>query len=211
MTLAANHPQRMGWRRARTGQAVAAERRVRVRPLGASFSGFLALLVGIWAAIAVYVGPYFGYRPTSTAVWTWNTQNWLLHLAPGAAAAVAGLLLLAVGPARRMALGGAVTLPALLLLLAGAWLVIGAAAWPLIESGPAFHAATTSMGAFLYRVGTTLGPGVVLTMLGGMALKAGLARPVVEPLPETMAPVGTAPASVGTAPAAEQVVTPPAV
>ncbi|HLI53314.1 MAG TPA: hypothetical protein VKU88_03230 [Acidimicrobiales bacterium] len=171
-------------------EAVAAERRVRVRPLGASFVGLLALLVGIWAAIAVYVGPYFGYRPTSAAVWTWNTQNWLLHLAPGAAAGVAGLLLLAVGPARRMVLGGAITMPALLLLLAGGWLVVGPAAWPLIESGPAFNSATTSMGSFLYQIGTTLGPGVVLTMLGGMALKAGLARPVVEAVPEaTAAPV----------------------
>jgi len=123
-------------------------------------------------------------------VWTWNTQNWLLHLAPGAAAGVAGLLLLAVGPARRMVLGGAITMPALLLLLAGGWLVVGPAAWPLIESGPAFNSATTSMGSFLYQIGTTLGPGVVLTMLGGMALKAGLARPVVEAVPEaTAAPV----------------------
>jgi hypothetical protein len=191
MTLAANHPRRLGWRRSRAGDAAAVEPRVRVRPLGASFSGLMALLVGTWAAIAVYIGPYFGYRPTTSQTWAWNTQNWMLHLAPGAAAALAGLILLAVGPTRRRLLGGALALPALLLLLAGGWFVIGPAAWPLIESGSAFAAATTMKAAFVNQVGTTLGPGVILAILGGMALKAGLARPIVEPLP---APATAAPA-----------------
>lgn len=194
MAWAANHPHRIGWRHSRSAGDTAMERRVRVRPLGASFSGFLALLVGIWAAIAVYIGPYFSYRPTSSQTWTWTTQNLLLHLAPGAAAAVAGLMLLSFGPARRAALGGALTLPALLLLLAGGWLVVGPAAWPLIEPGHAFAAAATTTRGFLDQVGTTLGPGVILAALGGMALKAGLARPVVEPLPEAAtAPTAAAP------------------
>jgi hypothetical protein len=187
MALAANHPHRLGWSRFRSGHAAAVEPRVRVRPLGASFSGLMALLVGTWAAIAVYVGPYFGYRPTTSQTWVWNMQNWMLHLAPGAVAAVAGLILLAMGPTRRTLLGGALTLPALLLLLAGGWFVIGPAAWPLIESGPAFATATTMKAAFVNQVGTTLGPGVILAILGGMALKAGIARPVVEPLPEPAA------------------------
>lgn len=185
MALAANHPHRFGWSRFRSSDdAAVAEPRVRVRPLGASFSGLLALLVGTWAAIAVYIGPYFGYRPTTVQTWTWNTQNWMLHLAPGAAAAVAGLILLAVGPSRRTLLGGALALPGLLLLVAGGWFVVGPAAWPLIESGPAFAGATTHSAAFANQIGTTLGPGVVLAILAGMALKAGLARPIIEPLPE---------------------------
>src|SRR5579884_1342299 len=90
------------------------DRRVYARPVGAALAGALALIVGAWGAIAVYVGPYFGFRPVDEAAWTGSLQNGLLHLLPGCVAAAAGLMLLAMGPARRTVRGGALFLPALM-------------------------------------------------------------------------------------------------
>ena len=51
------------------------ETQVYVRPVGAVEVGLLATLIGAWGAICVYIGPYFGYRPTSHGTWDWTTQN----------------------------------------------------------------------------------------------------------------------------------------
>jgi hypothetical protein len=163
-----------------------------VRPVGAVEVGLLATLIGAWGAICVYIGPYFGYRPTSHETWDWTTQNWLLHLLPGAAAVVAGLMILAAAAPRRRSGtgGGATSLATLLLVAAGAWFVIGPALWPVIESGQPFATGTSAWTSFLNQVGSSLGPGLILAVLGGMAFKAVVARPratvqqgdVVEPV-----------------------------
>src|SRR5579875_120798 len=116
--------------RTSTSAVEPAAARVYERPVGAAFTGLAALIVGAWGALAGYIGPYFAFRPVATHVWAGNWQNGLLHLLPGAVAAAAGLMLLAMGPARRSVRGGAFVLPALLLLAAGAWFVIGPVAWP---------------------------------------------------------------------------------
>ncbi len=177
MAWAINRPRRTHWRG--TAGDTAAVRRVAVRPVGASLSGLAAVLVGAWGALAGYVGPYFGWHPTAATTWDANLQNGLLHLAPGAAAFAAGLMLLALGPARRGARGGSLALPALLLLAAGAWFVIGPVAWPTFESGPAFAPALSAGRNLLNQACSSLAPGLVLAALGGMALKAAMARPVV--------------------------------
>jgi hypothetical protein len=151
-----------------------------------------AAAVGAWAAVAVFVGPYFGFRPTTAGAWSWNLQNGVLHLAPGAVAVVAGLMIMVMGPARRAVRGGALTMPAILLLAAGAWLVIGPVAWPTFESGPAFAPVLSSTRNLLNQACASLAPGLVLAALGGMALKAAMARPVLtEQAP--VAPSATAP------------------
>jgi hypothetical protein len=162
------------------------------RPSGAAMTGLLAVIVGAWAAVAGYVGPYFGYRPVDTAVWVGSLREGLLHLLPGAVAVAAGLMLIGMGPARRAVRGGALMLPALMLLAAGAWLVIGPTAWPTFETGPAFHAGASALRTLLNLGGASLAPGLVIVMLGGMALKTGMLRPVplVDPMtPATADPV----------------------
>ncbi len=149
-----------------------------VRPIGAAEVGFLAALVGAWGALSVFVGPYFGYRPTSPGTWAWTTQNWLLHLLPGAVAVGAGLMILSASPSRRRAGTGApIGLAALLLVAAGAWFVIGPALWATFESGQPFATGVSAWTSFLNQVGSSLGPGILLATLGGMALKAVVARP----------------------------------
>lgn len=169
--------------RTRTTAAEPVGARIYERPVGAALTGLTALVVGAWGALAGYVGPYFAFRPVATNVWVGNWQNGLLHLAPGAVAAAAGLMLLAMGPARRSVRGGAFLLPGLLLVLAGAWFVIGPVAWPTFHSGPAFNPVLNANRNLLDVACASYGPGVVLAMLGGMALKAGLvpAVPVTDP------------------------------
>lgn len=179
MTWAVDHPQRRGWRRqarhAETGAA--ADIRAVVAPLGASLAGTLAVLVGAWGAISVFVGPYFGYHPTTDSTWSWTTQNWLLHLIPGAVGFVGGLLAVEETRRRKVGAGGTLGIPALSIMAAGIWFVIGPAVWPIFESGPAFSATSSPGGAALNVIGSSFGPGLLLAILGGMAWKAGIARP----------------------------------
>lgn len=180
---------------------------VRHRPTGAALTGLAAVIVGAWAGIAGYVGPLFGYRPVAPGAWNWNMENGLLHLLPGAAAVVAGIMLLAMGPARRSVRGAALTLPALILMAAGAWLVIGPTAWPTFESGLPFVPGVSATRNLLNVAGASLAPGLVLAVLGGMAWKAATVRsiPVVvddpmtprEARPVEAAPVATAPVATG--------------
>lgn len=187
MAFATIHSRRMQRRAAEAGQAAprvyARPPRVYERPVGAALTGVAALLVGAWGAVAGYVGPYFGFDPVARAVWVANLQNGLLHLLPGAVAAAAGLMLLAMGPARRSVRGGAFMLPAMLLLAAGAWFVIGPIAWPTFETGPAFTPVLGASRALLDVACSSYAPGLAIVMLGGMALKAGLvpAVPVEDP------------------------------
>lgn len=162
-------------------------RRVYERPVGVALTGLTALIVGAWGALAGYVGPYFGFRPVAAHVWAGGWANGLLHLLPGAVAAAAGLMLMAMGPARRSVRGGAFVLPALLLLAAGAWFVIGPAAWPTFRTGAPFQTAVTATRNLLNIAGASYAPGLVLVMLGGMALKAGMVPAVAVDDPYTPA------------------------
>jgi hypothetical protein len=180
MTLAVDQPQhRHEWVR-RSEVVTPSGIRATVRPLGAAGVGLMSALLGAWAALCVFIGPYFDYRPTSATTWQWTTNNWLLHLLPGAVALAAGLMIMTLSPVRRA--GGvrsALGLAALLLAAAGAWFVIGPALWPTFQSSPAYATGTGVWTSFWNQLGANLGPGVLLAFLGGMALKAGIARPRV--------------------------------
>ena len=54
--------------------------------------GLLLMLLGIWAALIPFVGPYFGFAFTPDRVWVMTSGRLWLSLAPGAAAFVGGLL-----------------------------------------------------------------------------------------------------------------------
>lgn len=164
-------------------------RRVYARPTGAAITGLTALVVGAWGAVASYIGPYFGFRPVDDQVWVGSLQNGLLHLLPGCAAAAAGLMLIGMGPARR-SIRGALLLPALLLAAAGAWFVIGPPAWPTFESGAAFHQAVSPLRNLLNVACSSYGPGLLLVLLAGMAMKAGTTRPI--PVEDPMMPAEAA-------------------
>ena len=191
MALAIRH-SRGAHTRAVAGEPAAP--RVYERPVGAAFTGLAALLVGAWGALAGYIGPYFAFRPVDQHVWVASWQNGLLHLLPGAVAAAAGLMLLAMGPARRSVRGGAFLLPAVLLLGAGAWFVIGPVAWPTFHSGAAFNPVMSATRNLLNVACASFAPGLFLVMLGGMALKAAMVPVVPVEDPYTPTEAGRVPA-----------------
>ena len=147
--------------------------RVRVyRPMGVAGMGILAALFGAWAAIVGFVGPEFGYQATSNTSWQWTTANWLLHLIPGAVAFVAGLTAVAFAGAVTFSGRTLLRLSGLVIVAAGAWLVIGPALWPVFESGSPYGYASTAQTSFTYQIGANLGPGLLLVALGAMIFEA---------------------------------------
>jgi hypothetical protein len=134
--------------------------------------GLLAALLGAWAAIVGFVGPEFGYQVTNNASWQWTTANWLLHLIPGAVAFVAGLAVMALAGATTFGKRSLLRLAALVVVAAGAWLVIGPALWPTFESGSAYALGVNAQTSFTNQIGANLGPGLLLVALGAMIYEA---------------------------------------
>ena len=157
-----------------------------LRPLAAAGSALLMVLLGAWGAIVAFVGPAFGFRATAVSPWQWTTDNWLLHLVPGAAGVLAGLIVLSWVPLAVAGARNALRLAALLAVGAGAWFVIGPAAWPAFETSSAYQVAATGLGAFLYRVGANLGPGFLLAVLGTWVLRASSPIGLLQQGPEAV-------------------------
>jgi hypothetical protein len=170
------------------------------RPLAAAGTGLLMTLLAAWGGIVAFVGPMFGFRATASSSWQWTTNNWLLHLVPGAVGVLAGIMVLLWASSAAAGARDGLRLAALMALAAGAWFVIGPAAWPAFEPSSAYHVAATSTGAFLYRLGANLGPGFLLGTLGGTALKAS--APVAAVLDGAGEPGSSAPPSAQTDPTA---------
>lgn len=210
MALAMEHPRRhrfFGRNRPVDAPAAPAGTEARVHPLGAGGAGMWTVLLAAWGGIAVFVGPLFGYHPTSSTAWDWSRPNWLLHAIPGAVGVLAGLMLLGMIGARGVGRRSGISLASLLAMAAGGWFVIGPAAYRMLFStGNAYSQTMSASDNFLHQVGANLGPGALLLILGGMALKAGIANPrvVYEPL-GAVAPAGaTAAAPASERPVAER-------
>jgi hypothetical protein len=141
-------------------------------------AGFSALLLGAWGGIVPFIGPILGFSADGSTSWTWNLAHALLFLVPGAAAAVAGLIImiegLSLSPARRSVLGIAGVLAA----LCGAWFVVGPLAWPALQE-PAFYSGASALRELAYWIVYSLGPGGLLLALGAFVL----GRPKTSGLP----------------------------
>jgi hypothetical protein len=149
----------------------------RVNPgAGASLGtiGFLTVLCGAWAGIVPFIGPIFGYNATGTASWTWNLQHALIWLAPGAVAVFFGLLMIARSPLASTGLGGRGHVwSGLIVALCGGWLVVGPIAWAVAETGRVIRPSSPWV-EFLYFIGYSLGPGLLLALFGGIAMGISL-------------------------------------
>jgi hypothetical protein len=145
----------------------AARRRV-PRSRGA-VSGFLLVILGIWAGLIPFVGPYFNYEFGSDSTWviTWN-RVWL-EVLPAAALFFGGLILLG----SRSRVGG--IFGGWLALAGGVWFVVGPAFSMLWDSslGPAAPGDLPigSNGVqFLEYIGFFYGVGALGTALAAFAL-----------------------------------------
>jgi hypothetical protein len=134
--------------------------------------GGLLMLLGAWGAVVPFVGPYFGYAYTPDKAWVYTSGRLWLSVAPGAAAFLGGLLVIA---SDRAAAAGA-----FLGVLGGTWFVIGqpvtafaitstpiSAGSPVAVPGAIFAAATMR---FLETLGFFYGLGVVVIFFAALSL-----------------------------------------
>jgi hypothetical protein len=141
-------------------------------PAGLGIVGLLTALLGAWAGLSVLVGPSFGWSPDAAPSWHWSLVHAALHVAPGGAALIAGVVMVGMVPkAARGAGRSGSALAGLLAILAGAWLVVGPSEWPVLESTQQIvFAPAAPVRSFTYVVGANLGPGLLLAVTGAFAL-----------------------------------------
>jgi hypothetical protein len=166
--------------------AVQPNRQPNLRTTSLRLVGLLTVLVSAWGGVVPYLGPAFGYSADGSASWTWNLAHGVLALTPGAVGVIAGLSMLSAGG--RLAFGfGRVSLAGagLLALAAGAWFVIGPAAWPVLERTHAYFTGGSPLRVLEYVTGYSLGTGLVVAAGGAFALGWSMRhqRTLVRPLP----------------------------
>lgn len=133
-------------------------------------TGIAVLVVGAWGALIPFAGPSFGYGMGSSQAWAWTESRVTLHLLPGLAAIIGGLLL--ASAARTRQTGGA-----LIAGLGGMWFVVGPSLRPLwaadsmgaTMSAGMMHAESAASSA-LSAIGYHYGTGVLITAGAAYAL-----------------------------------------
>jgi hypothetical protein len=142
-----------------------------------ALSGFLIVLLGIWAGLVPFVGPYFHYAMHSNQHWQWFADRFWLEVLPAIVAVVGGLILMGGMTRVSMMFGG------LLALAAGLWFIVGPNVSMLwnhgaITVGPPMgrHNITRT----LEWIGFFYGVGGLITMFSSYALGFMAALPIVD-------------------------------
>jgi hypothetical protein len=146
--------------------------------------GALVVAVSVWGAIVAFVGPTFDFDTGSTTkAWVWTQSHWTLLLVAGLVGIVGGILMML--PGRTVARVGAS-----LALLAGVWFVLGPTLAPLWQHGGITTSGSDGVSGsrtvrVLEGIGYHYGTGVVLMLLGALALIVLAAVPAAaaEPAP----------------------------
>lgn len=84
-----------------------------------AISGLLIAVLGLWAALVPFIGPYFDLSIGTDDAWTWSGDRFLFSVLPGAVAFFGGLMLMGAVTRASAAIGG------WLAVAAGLWLVTG--------------------------------------------------------------------------------------
>jgi hypothetical protein len=147
-------------------------------------SGVLIVVLGTWAALIPFVGPYFDYSFGTNATWHFTTDRLWLDVLPGALAVLGGLLLIVAGTRPAGIFGG------WLAMVAGGWLIVGPPVSLTWESGtgPIGRPLFGSTRQMLELVGYFYGVGALIVALSAFAIGRFASRPhLVE---EDAAPAG---------------------
>ena len=184
-------------------------------PLSVILLGIVTILVAGWGAAAPFAGPDFGFVADRYSAWTWSTTSALLALAPGALAFLCGLAVVGASARPSYRRRPDLWLLGLLVVLSGAWFVVGQYVWPVIES-KLFIVPSGATHYMWKELAFAIGPGVILVfcgatfmgwavrrqlaVAGGHALRDG-AAPATSPARERSAARGTTAATAGTGPA----------
>jgi hypothetical protein len=139
-----------------------------------SLCGVLLILLGAWGAVIPFIGPYFSFAYTPDKTWAYTSGRLYLSILPGAAAVLAGLLVLAT---RSRTLG---VLAGLLAAIGGAWFIVGSAIvgtvlrQTSISPGVPLVHATSAISAprwvFLETAGFFLAVGILVIFFGALAM-----------------------------------------
>lgn len=128
-------------------------------------TGLIIMILGIWAAIIPFVGPYFNYAFLNDSTWFFDTNRLYFNILPGAAAFFGGLFLIFSANRPAMHFGS------WLALAGGIWLVVGltiSGLWAALPGiGPALGDSTR---VSLEYLGYYYGTGAIITALSGIAL-----------------------------------------
>lgn len=156
--------------------------------------GLLVLLLGIWAAIIPFVGPYFEYGFAPHSAWHFTLNRLWLNVLPGVAAVLGGLTMIG---ARRRSSG---ILGCWLALAGGVWLLLGPSV-SMFWQHPAAGLLTSGIGtpigghdrAAVAMIGFFYGTGALIATMSGFSAARFLHRPatVTDPLADD-ADMGTA-------------------
>jgi hypothetical protein len=137
--------------------------------------GVMVMLLAAWAFVVPLVGGYFHFGFSSNHTWQFSARQWELQLAPGIVGFVGGFML--ATPAR-----GLGRLGALLAFLAGAWLIVGWAFYPVWASGE-IHPFGHPFFRGLRWLGHFLGPGGLILLFVGATQGLFMRRTIVEQAP----------------------------
>jgi hypothetical protein len=122
-------------------------------------------VLGVWGALAPFIGPYFDFAFSPDQPWVWTTGRGWLEVLPGAVAAVGGLLMFA-SRNRATAMFGS-----WMAVVAGAWFVIGRAlAGPLALGDVGSPLADTDSKRVWLELTYFYGLGALIIFLGALAL-----------------------------------------
>jgi hypothetical protein len=133
--------------------------RLRVPRTRGATSGLLLLVLGAWAALVPFIGPYLNvaFTPAPNDAWHWTSGRGWLNVLPGALTFLGGLLLL-MSRSRLVTSFGA-----WLAILSGAWLVVGPALSPVLNLSPGQPDPTSREGVralaslvFFYGIGAAI-------------------------------------------------------
>jgi hypothetical protein len=170
----------------------------RARSRGGLIAGVAIAVIGLWGAIAPYVGPTI-QRQTSTRGRHRRDvnapQHLTLNLIPGLVAIAAGVVLILL--ARRLQERGRriALVAAGVALAAGIWFVIGPGVWNVLHAKPVTQPKSPASASrlpipasrrFLVQMLDALGPGLLLVGIAAMALAGfalGRRPPLAAPAP----------------------------
>lgn len=127
-------------------------------------SGLLVVLLGMWGALAPFIGPLFDFAFSPDRPWAWTMGRGWLQVLPGLVAVIGGLLMF-VSRNRATAMLGS-----WLAVAAGAWFVVGrAVAGPLGLGDAGQPVAASEAQRVWLEVSYFSGLGALIVFLGALA------------------------------------------
>ncbi len=154
------------------------------RTTGAS-AGLTVVLLGVWAGLIPFIGPYFNYGFQPESAWHFTLDRLWLDILPAAAAVLGGLVMIAAGRRGKGVLG------CWLALVGGAWLLLGPSTsmfWQHPAPGTLISGIGAPIGghdrAAAEMIGFFYGSGALIAVLSAFAAAKFLYRPalIADPL-----------------------------